>query len=54
MDTEEENVHSIWVDWDRRIISFRSADGFEELRYPTHEEMFAFAIDKGSSGYRIQ
>ncbi len=56
MDQEKERgtVYPIWVDWDRRIISFSEADGFEKLEYPTHEEMFAFAVEKGFEGFGIQ
>lgn len=54
MEEEKEEVHSVWVDWENRVISFRKAEGFEELQYPTHEEMFAFAIEKGFGGFGIQ
>lgn len=51
---EEKSVYSIWVNWERRVISFQKADGFEEIQYPTHEEMFRFAIEKGNEGFGIQ
>ena len=44
----------IWVDWEKRIISFREATGFDKLVFPTHDEMFRFAIDKSMSGFAIQ
>lgn len=44
----------IWVDWEKRVISFQEAAGFEKLEYPSREEMLAFAIEKGSSGFAIQ
>lgn len=50
----EQTVYLIWVDWDRRIISFHEAEGFQPIAYPTHEEMFAFAIEKGFAGFGIQ
>lgn len=50
----QKNVYPIWVDWGKRIISFHEADGFQMLVYPTYEEMFAFAIEKGSDGFGIQ
>lgn len=46
--------YSIWVNWKQRIVSFQKAEGFEELRYPTHEDMFQFAIAKGFDGFGIQ
>ena len=36
------------------VISFQKAEGFEKLEYPTHDEMFAFEIEKGSGGFAIQ
>ncbi len=51
---EEEKLFSVWVNWDQRIISFQWAAGFEELQYPTYDEMFQFAIQKGSEGFGIQ
>ena len=47
-DREEEAVFSIWVDWENRVISFSEEYGFEELRVPSHEEKFKFAIDRGN------
>ena len=53
-DREEEKGFSVWVNWERRVISFTEANGFEELHYPTHDEMFRFAIQKGNEGFGIQ
>ena len=51
---EEETVFSIWVNWERRVISFTQENGFEELTFPTHEEKFQFAIERGNEGFGIQ
>ena len=51
---EEEEMYSIWVNWEKRIISFEKVEGFQELRYKTHDEMFRFAIDRGNEGFGIQ
>ena len=51
---EEETVYPIWVNWEKRIISFEKVTGFQELQYKTHEEMFRFAIQKGNEGFGIQ
>ena len=51
---EEKTVYSIWVNWEKRIISFEKDVGFQELRYKTHDEMFRFAIRKGNEGFGIQ
>lgn len=54
MEENDDQVYSIWVDWKNRVISFHEASGFEKLEYPTHQEMFKFAIEKGFSGFAIQ
>ena len=51
---DREEVYSIWVNWDKRIISFAKAEGFQELQYKTQDEMFRFAIRKGNEGFGIQ
>ena len=55
MSEEEGNqMYSIWVNWEKRIISFEKEEGFQELQYKTHDEMFRFAIRKGNEGFGIQ
>ena len=44
----------VWINWDRRIVSFEEVEGFERLEYPSHDEMFQFAIDKTMDGFAIQ
>lgn len=51
---QKEAEHLVWVDWVRRIVSFHEVEGFQVLAYPTHEEMFAFVIEKGFAGFGIQ
>lgn len=51
---EETQVWPVWVDWNRRIVSFQEAAGFERLEYPTHDEMFRFVIEKGNDGFEIR
>ena len=55
METEEkEKVFTLWIDWDQRVVSFEKEEGFEELRYSSHEEMIRFAIQRGNEGFGIQ
>ena len=55
MENERElAVWLVWIDRERRIISFREAEGFERLEYPTHDDMFRFAIERTMEGYAIQ
>lgn len=56
MDQEKEEMEDwpIWINWDRKIVSFQEAKDFEKLVYPTHDEMFRFAIEKSMSGFAIQ
>lgn len=51
---EREKVYSIWVNWEKRIISFEKVIGFQELQYKTYDEMFWFAIERGNDGFGIQ
>ena len=51
---EEETAYPIWINHTDRILSFKSAEGFEQLHFSSHEERLAYAIEKCSSGYRIQ
>ena len=47
-------VFCLWIDWIRKVVSFEKAEGFEELRYATHDEMIRFAIERGNEGFGIQ
>ena len=51
---EDKTVFSVWVNWERRVVSFTQENGFEELTFLTYEEMFQFAIGKGNEGFGIQ
>ena len=51
---EDEQAYPIWIDHTDKIVSFKSAEGFEQLQLSSQEEKLAFAIEKCSSGYRIQ
>lgn len=44
----------LWIDHTNRIISFKKAEGFEAMEFPTWEEKIDYAFRKGTSGYRIQ
>ena len=56
MDKEsvEEKAYPVWIDQTNRIVSFKNEAGFEEVLFPSQEEKLAFALEKCSSGYRIQ
>ena len=49
-----EKPFSLWVNWESKVISFSKENGFEELRFLTHEDKFKFAIEKGNEGFEIQ
>lgn len=51
---EEETSYPIWIDHTDKIVSFKDAEGVEIMYFSSYEEKLAFAIDKCSSGYRIQ
>ena len=51
---EESQIWSVWIHREQRVVSFREAEGFERLEYPTHDEMFDFAIQKTREGFALQ
>lgn len=44
----------LWIDPVNRIITFRRTKGFEPKEFPSRKEKIAFALQKVSSGYRLQ
>ena len=56
MVTEKEETEKwpVWINWDKRIVSFQQVSGFEQLEYPTQDEMFQFAIERTMEGFSIQ
>ena len=56
MQTEKRNdpCFYVWIDEERRIVSFHEADGFQKIPFASRESLLAFVIEKGYSGYRIQ
>ena len=53
-DREDLKLFSIWVNWDKRVISFHKVVGFEELQFPTYEDKFKFVTERGYEGFGIQ
>ena len=51
---KREKPFTLWVNWETKVISFSKENGFEELRFPTHEDKLRFAIDRGKEGFGIQ
>lgn len=51
---EPERNFVIWIDPEHRIISFREAEGFEERRFSSQEELISYAMEKCSEGNRVQ
>lgn len=56
MDSEKEEVElwPVWIDWDRKIVSFQEEKCFDRLEFSTHDEMFQFAIKKTLEDFAIQ
>lgn len=44
----------LWVQWEKKIISFHKEDGFEELHFPDQTELLHYALKKSNSGFAIQ
>lgn len=53
-DRDVREIPTVWVDWEKRVISFSRAEGFEELRFLTNKEKFQFVFAKGTDGFGIQ
>ena len=41
---EEETAYPIWIDRTDKIVSFKSAEGFEQLFFSSQEEKLALAV----------
>jgi len=54
IEKEETQVWPVWIDWDKRIVSFQEVKEFERREFSTHEEMFRFAVDRTMEGFAIQ
>lgn len=51
---KEENVCTIWINWERRILSFHAEEGVTQRQFPTREEMFRFSVERTMEGFAIQ
>ncbi len=56
METESENQNNelLWIDSNRKIISFKECEQFELLQFGSKEEKMNYVIEQGLLGYRIQ
>lgn len=45
--------YTVWVSKEKRIVTFRDAEGFEKHIFGTQEEKMAYVFDLCESGYRI-
>jgi hypothetical protein len=51
---DKETIFRLWVNWNRRVVSFSEEELFEELRFSSYEEKIRFAIERGNEGFGIQ
>lgn len=51
---KEETAYPIWINHVEKVVSFKYAEGFTRVEFPSHEERLSFAFEKGFLGYRIQ
>lgn len=47
-------VYSLWVHWEKRIVSFHKVEGFTKMDFYSHKKMLLYAYDLSSNGYRVQ
>ena len=53
MGSKKNQCRSAWVDSQNKIVSFLPQSGFQQIRFPTHQEMFQYVIHLGFAGYGI-
>lgn len=51
---ERQKTCSAWINKEKAIVSFQEVDGFKEVIFSTHDEMFMLVVKLSQSGYRIQ
>ena len=51
---KDKKSRSIWVNWEKEILSFHPGEGFVEVHFENRNEMFAFAVEKSKQGFMIQ
>lgn len=44
----------LWIDRVNRIVTFKKTKGFVQKEFSSHKEKIAYALQKVSSGYRLQ
>ena len=54
IEKEEPQAWPVWIDWHNRVVSFQEVKEFDRREFPTHEEMFRFAVEKTMEGFAIQ
>ena len=54
IEKEAEQVWPVWIDWDKRIVSFQEVMAFEKREFSSREEMFRFAVERTMEGFAIQ
>lgn len=50
----EKMQFDLWVNWERRVVSFSKENGFEKVTFPTHEEKMKYALERSNEGFKIQ
>ena len=44
----------LWVDWERKILSFHQVRGFHKWEFLTRKDRMDFALEKCREGFAIQ
>ncbi len=53
-ETGASNSQLLWIDWKCKVVSFKSAEGFEVKEFSSYEERLTYVFEKCSNGFRIQ
>lgn len=53
-EAEAQTEHTVWVEKNDRILTFRETEGFEKLTFRSQEDKMSYVYHLCDSGYRIQ
>lgn len=54
MEAKEAETWTVWVNWERRVLSFHPVPGFHKWEFLTHADRMEFALQKCREGFAIQ
>lgn len=51
----EKQVEStkVWINWETNTTSFKYREGFEQMTFPSHDEMLRYVTNLAMKGYSV-